>query len=88
MTKEELKELARKSRDPEILDRLSRDKEYWVRGGVAGNRNTPAYLLDRLNRDGDWEVLEELEGNPKWQAVNKSARLDVARLASKWLGIL
>lgn len=64
MTKEELKELARKSRDPEILDRLSRDEHKIVRLGVAGNPNTSVKSLGQLSRD-DYKIVRfEVAINP------------------------
>jgi FixJ family two-component response regulator len=114
MTKGERKELARKSQDPEILDRLSRDEYKIVRLVVAGNPNTSVKsldqlsrdeykivrfevainpntsigILDRLSRDEDEFVRLEITKNPKWQKLQESGLLDVAKRASKWLGII
>jgi len=80
MTKEELKELDRLSKDEysdvrqevaehpncpvKILDRLSRDKNGYVRCGVAENPNSTAEILDRLSRDEKREVRQEVANNP------------------------
>lgn len=89
MTKRELKELARKSQDPEILDQLSRDEHKIVRFEVAMNPNASIGILDQLSRDEDEFVrLMVTTKNPKWKAMRETGLLDVARLASKWLEII
>ena len=72
----------------ESLNRLSRDKDKYVRRGVALNPNTPIEILDQLSRDEYGGVREVVAENPKWQLLQESGLLDVARLASKWLNIL
>lgn len=70
----------------EMLAELSRDEDNWVRYYVAKNPNTPVETLAELSRDED--VRQYVAENPKWQVLQESGGLDVARLASKWLKIL
>ena len=72
----------------ESLDRLSRDEYGIVRIGVARNPNTSVRILDRLSRDKYENVRETVARNPKWKAIQEPGLLDVARRASKWLGII
>ena len=43
--------LARNTKDPDVLDELSKHEESWVRYWVAVNRNTKPETLDYLSRD-------------------------------------
>ena len=71
-----------------MLDRLSRDKEYWVRYYVAKNPNALVEILTRLSRDKQQRVREGVDENPKWKAIEDPSLFHVAKLASKWLKIL
>jgi hypothetical protein len=56
--------LAKYSKDPGILETLSKD-EYWdVRRGAAYNPNTPIPTLETLSRDEYWYVRFEVAENP------------------------
>ena len=44
-------DLARKSKDSIILDKLSKDEDWYVRSKVAENKNTSPEILDRLSKD-------------------------------------
>ena len=87
MTREETTKLARESQNPKVLDRLSKHEGWWVRRSVARNPNTPLDILDRLSRDEDLNVRRGVDENPKWKTLQEPGLLDVAKLASKWLGI-
>ena len=74
MTKEELEELDRLSKDKdldirwkvganpncpiEILDRFSKDPDMNLRGGVARNPNCPVEIIIKLTVDGNTRVKE------------------------------
>ena len=45
-------------------------------------------MIDRLSRDENEAIRLVVAENPKWQLLQESGLLDVARLASKWLNIL
>jgi len=64
MTLIKRKELARKSRDPETLDRLSRDEHWAIRWEVADNPNTPTGILNRLSWDRNDRVRWIVAGSP------------------------
>ena len=54
-------ELATNPNTPtETLDRLSYDKDSWVRQGVAMNSNTPPGTIERLSYDKSWGVRCEI----------------------------
>jgi hypothetical protein len=56
--------LAKYSKDPHILETLSRDEDWLVRYWVAGNPNTPIPILQTLSRDEHWNVRCWVAGNP------------------------
>jgi hypothetical protein len=85
MTREEHIELARKSQDREVLDRLSRDEDYGVRYRVAENPNTSITTLIEISRDENSWVSSKVDENPKWQALQDSGLLDVAISVERWL---
>jgi 3-methyladenine DNA glycosylase AlkC len=64
-----IKELAKTTTDPEILNELSKDASYWVRRNVANNLNTTPETLDYLSRDEDSyvrsAVAEHLNTSPE-----------------------
>ena len=52
------------TKDPETLDVLSQDEDYYVRYWVAVNRNTKPETLDVLSQDEDYRVRWDVAQNP------------------------
>jgi len=59
-----IKELAKNTTDPEILNELSKDGDCEVRCNVAENPNTSPKTLDYLSKDKDWSVRCNVAENP------------------------
>ena len=59
--------LAQTTKDPEILDELSQDKNFYVRFNVALNSNTKPETLDVLYRDKDPYVRLKVTENPNYK---------------------
>ena len=57
-------DLAEKTSNREILEKLADDKYYSVRYSVAENRNTPVEILERLANDENKQVRREVAENP------------------------
>ena len=57
-------ELAEITTDISILEKLSDDKNWWVRYKVANNPNTPTHLLEKLSDDKNWLVRNAVANNP------------------------
>jgi len=64
MSVEEKEELARTTKNPEILRELAKDESYWVRKRVAENPNTPPDVLRELVEDEEIFVSFEVARNP------------------------
>ena len=67
LNNEQRTKLAETTKDPEILDVLSRDKNLHVRYGVAQNPNTNPETLDVLSRDEYISVRYGVEQNPNYK---------------------
>ena len=60
-----IKELAKITTDPEILNELSKDASYWVRRNVADNSNTTSETLKKMAIDEeDFLVKCNIKTNP------------------------
>ena len=57
-------ELAKTTTDISLLEKLSDDKDEWVRKVIANNPNTPDYILEKLSDDKDWYVRRSVANNP------------------------
>lgn len=57
-------DVARATQSVEILDRLARDWEPWVRQCVTENRYTPAILLEKLAKDEKMEIRINVAKHP------------------------
>ena len=82
MTREEHIELARKSQDREVLDRLSRDEDWLVRKGVALNPGTPGDILDRLSQDEHYGVRYRVAENPN---TSITTLIEISRDENSWV---
>ncbi len=50
------RKLAQTTTDPEVLDELSKDEDFYVRWDVAENPNTTSETLDYLSKDEYWYI--------------------------------
>ena len=67
LNNEQRTKLAETTKDPEILDVLSRDKNLHVRYGVAQNPNTNPETLDYLSQDKSPDIREKVAHNPNYK---------------------
>ena len=70
------RELAETTKDPDILNKLSQDKDYGVRFYVAYNPATKTETLDVLSRDKDSDVRY-------WVAVNRNTKPETLDVLSR-----
>jgi len=61
------KQLAQTTKDPVILNKLSRDKNPYIRCRVAQNPNTKLEILEYLSRDEDFYVRKYVTENPNYK---------------------
>ena len=55
--------LDRNTKDPKVLDELSKNEDYYVRRHIALNPNTSPETLDYLSRDEDYHVRRNVTEN-------------------------
>jgi 3-methyladenine DNA glycosylase AlkC len=60
----------------DVLEKLSKDKDRWVREGVALNTSTPISILEKLSTDEDWYVRRGV-------AINSSTPIKILEKLSK-----